>query len=148
MTPDLLTSTLRQTRLWDLDVPMGTNDEHAIATDPADDDRDAPTTARATQPMPDRQGAGESREKQERRPLALVPSQDEGNGMRRRARKRTQAVAARCVGALPLRPVDAEATAAIAAALVVGKRRQLRARLEPTAVSGRGYGRPAGRAQE
>jgi hypothetical protein len=150
MTPDLLTSALRQTRLWDL-VPVEPDadapDECDMAIEPPGNDRDTPpTAARTTQPTPEARGREEIAQKQERQPLALVPSEVDGNGGRRRAPKRAQVVAARCVGSVQLRPMDSGTTEAIAETLANAKRRQLRAGLVTTVVSADGSGRSAGRA--
>jgi hypothetical protein len=44
--------------------------------------------------------------------------------VRHRTPKRPQAIAVRCVGSLPLRPVEGDTMAAVAEALALAKRRQ------------------------
>jgi hypothetical protein len=56
--------------------------------------------------------------------LALVQSPTTEHSARRRTPKRAQALAVRCVGSLPLRPVEGDTMAAVAEALALAKRRQ------------------------
>ncbi|HWB17007.1 MAG TPA: hypothetical protein VG538_11430 [Vicinamibacterales bacterium] len=56
--------------------------------------------------------------------LALVPSLAPVPPVRHRTPKRPQALAVRCVGSLPLRPVEGDTMTAVAEALALAKRRQ------------------------
>jgi hypothetical protein len=65
-------------------------------------------------------------ERREAKPtrLAFVPSPTTAHGTRQRMPKRAQVLAVRCVGSLPLRPVEGDTMAAVAEALALAKRRQ------------------------